>query len=209
MRNRHLLFTVLSGALVLGFVAAPGLARSQDTPATPLKLVSSRVSLAGTSNIHAYTASTTAVRVLRMQGTGALGANPWTEVLTPGVLEAFEIAIPVVTLSSPRDGVDKNMHKALKATEHPDITFRLVRVEPGTAPGTVRAVGVLTIAGVARELGLNLKTQAGESTLTVTGDVRFLMTDFGVTPPTAMLGMLKTDPKVTVAFEATFTIPRT
>ena len=27
------------------------------------------------------------------------------------------------------------------------------------------------------------------------------MTDFGITPPKAMLGMLKTDPKVTVTFE--------
>jgi hypothetical protein len=37
--------------------------------------------------------------------------------------------------------------------------------------------------------------------------VALLMTDFGITPPKAMLGMLKTDPKVTVTFEASFTIP--
>jgi hypothetical protein len=61
---------------------------------------------------------------------GVLGANVWEAILKPGALEAFEISIPAATLSSPKEGLDKNMHKALKATEHPDITFRLSRLEP-------------------------------------------------------------------------------
>jgi hypothetical protein len=36
----------------------------------------------------------------------------------------------------------------------------------------------------------------------VNGSVDLNMTDFGITPPKAMLGMLKTDPKVTVQLEA-------
>jgi hypothetical protein len=43
----------------------------------------------------------------------------------------------------------------------------------------------------------------------VNGAVTLLMTDYGVTPPKAMLGMLKTDPKVTVTFETVLTIPLT
>jgi hypothetical protein len=35
------------------------------------------------------------------------------------------------------------------------------------------------------------------------------MTDYGIKPPTAMLGMLKTDPKVTVTFETVLTTPLT
>jgi polyisoprenoid-binding protein YceI len=209
MRHRHSSFTALGVALAIGLYAmAPGAARSQEAPVSSLRLVSSRVSVAGTSNIHAYTASTTAARLVRVQvASGALGA--WDDMLKPGGLEAFEIAIPAATLSSPKDGIDKNMHKALKVAQYPDIVFRLSRLEPGGAPGAARAVGVLTIAGVSRELALNLKTQRGESTFTVSGVVRFLMTDFGVTPPTALLGALKTDPKVTVSFETTFTTPLT
>ena len=33
------------------------------------------------------------------------------------------------------------------------------------------------------------------------------MTDYGITPPKAMLGMLKTDPKVTVTFETVLSVP--
>jgi hypothetical protein len=56
---------------------------------------------------------------------------------------------------------------------------------------------------------LNLKAQRSDRTLTVTGEVELLMTDFGITPPKAMLGMLKTDPKVTVTFETVLGIPLT
>ena len=46
------------------------------------------------------------------------------------------------------------------------------------------------------------------STITVIGDVPLLMTDYGIKPPTAMLGMLKTDPKITVTFEVVLTMPQ-
>ena len=177
--------------------------------AAPLAFDSARVTINGTSNIHAYTAATTTVLIARLQLAGAVaGPHFWEEILKPGGLEAFEITIPAATLSSPKEGLDKNMHKALRTAEFPDITFRLVRLQPGEA-GAAKAVGMLTIAGREREITLDLKTQRKDSSLAVTGQAQLLMTDFGIKPPTAMLGMLKTDPKVTVAFETVLTIPLT
>lgn len=211
MTNRPTSLTALGCALAIAlYVVAVPNATEQEAPPSPLRLVSSRVSLAGTSNIHAYTASTTAARIVRVQvASGVLSANVWEELLKPGALESFEISIPAATLSSPKEGVDKNMHKALKVTEHPDITFRLSRLESAAVSGAIRGVGILKIAGVEREVTLALKTQRTEATFTVTGEVQLLMTDFGITPPKAMLGMLKTDPKVTVTFETVLGIPLT
>ena len=211
MTNRHTSLTALGCALAIGLYAvAPTTATSQDVAPSPLRLMSSRVSLAGTSNIHAYTASSTAARVVRLKvAGGVLGEHVWEEILKPGALEAFEISIPAATLSSPKEGLDKNMHKALKVTEHPEITFRLSRLEGADASGALRGVGILKIAGVEREVTLALKTLRTEANLTVTGEVQLLMTDFGITPPKAMLGMLKTDPKVTVTFETVLGIPLT
>ena len=97
-----------------------------------------------------------------------------------------------------------------KVKEHPDIVFRLLRLEPRSgAPGALRGIGVLQIAGVEREVALDVTTERKDSTLNVQGRVQLLMTDFGIKPPTAMLGMLKTDPKVTVTFETVLAIPRT
>jgi len=207
MTRRPSSFVTLGYALVVGIsIAATTATAARET--TALTLASGRVSISGTSNIHPYTASTTNVRMVRVQLANGIAAGGWSDVLKAGALEAFEIAIPAATLSSPKDGIDKTMHKALKAEEHPDITFRLARLEAGAAPGALRGVGTLEIAGVAREIALELKTQESASTLAVKGELQLLMTDYGITPPKAMLGMLKTDPRVTITFETVLALPQ-
>jgi polyisoprenoid-binding protein YceI len=195
--------------LALGLLIAGATAMAQDAERRPVTLAAGRVTIAGTSNIHEYTAQTTNVRLTRVKlADGVSGPALWDQIVTPGALEAFDIAIPAKTLSSPKEGLDKNMHKALKVEQHPDITFRFVRLEPGEA-GTLKGVGVLKIAGVEREVSLTLKTAPQNGTLSVTGSVGLLMTDFGIAPPKAMLGMLKTDPKVTITFEIQLAVPQT
>ena len=207
LRHSSRLALGCSLAMALYVTAHPAVAR--QSPA-PLGVDTARITIAGTSNIHAYTASTTVVRVTRVQVAGSVaGPNFWDEIVKPGGVEAFDIAIPAAKLTSPKEGLDKNMHKALKAEQHPDITFSLKRIEPGAAPGALRALGTLRIAGVDREVALVLKTVHKDSTLSVKGELPLLMTDYGIAPPKAMLGMLKTDPKVTVTFEVLLGIPLT
>jgi len=202
MTNRCTSLPVLGCALAIAFLVIVPIANGETTTASGLRLVSSKVSLAGTSNIHPWTASSTAARLIRLDVVADVaGEDVWTTVLTPGAIAAFEVAIPAATLTSPKEGLDKNMHKALKVTQHPDITFRLTRLERADATGAMKGIGTLRIAGVEREMTLLLTTQRGDAGLTVTGQVPLLMTDFGIEPPKAMLGMLKTDPKVTVTFE--------
>jgi len=192
---------------LLLYVAGGALTHGQ----TPLAINSARITISGTSNIHAYTASTTTVRVTRAQVEALVpGSNLWASALKPGAVEAFEIAIPAATLTSPREGLDKNMHKALQVTAYPQIVFRLLRLEPqSTTVDGLRAVGVLRIAGIEQEVAFDITTERKGSTLCVRGEVPLVMTDFGIKPPTAMLGMLKTDPKVTVTFEMAVSIPLT
>jgi polyisoprenoid-binding protein YceI len=173
-----------------------------------LAVDTARVSIAGTSNIHEYTASTTKVRVTQVKlAASVAGPDFWTEIVKPGAIEAFEIAVSAAALSSPKDGLDKNMHKALKVEQYPDITFKLSRLEG--APSSLRGVGTLRIAGVEREVVLGLSTELRGNTLAVKGRLPLLMTDYGIKPPTALLGMLKTDPKVTVTFETVLAVPLT
>jgi len=201
------LTTLTLSAMVLGLVAITPLRASAQDASSPLTLASAKVSIAGTSNIHEWTAATTDVRVTRIAlASGVAGAGLLAAVVNPGAVEAFEIAIRTAALSSPKDGVDKNMHKALKAEQFKDITFRLVRFD--AKPG-LRAIGMLKIAGVEREVAFDLKTTATATALTITGDVPLLMTDYGITPPKALMGMLKTDPKVTVKFEVVLAAPQT
>lgn len=187
-------------ALIAVAIALPAIASAQTAP---LALANAKVSIAGTSNIHEFTASTADVTVTRLTvADGVAGAGWLTAILNPGAVEALDISIKTTTLTSPKEGLDKNMYKALKASEFPEIAFRLQRLEANGA--ALRAIGLLKIAGVEKEIAFDLKTVANASTLTVTGTVPLVMTDYGITPPKAMMGMLKTDPKITVTFETVF-----
>jgi len=208
MVRRHVRPTLLTGLALAGCVGAIAAAGAQA--ARPLAIDAARITITGTSNIHPYTASTTAVRVTRASlGTTVAGPGFWDAIVKPGALEAFEVAIPAAQLTSPKEGLDKNMHKALKVQEHADITFRLTALEPGASAGTLKARGSLRIAGVERDVVLDLTTERHEGTLRVKGRLDLLMTDYGIKPPTAMLGMLKTDPRVTVTFETVLGVPLT
>jgi polyisoprenoid-binding protein YceI len=201
-------FRTASGALFLA-AAAASLSVGLTAQTAPLAMDTARVTLAGTSNIHSYSAWTDTVRVTGVKLAATVTADTlWDDVVRPGALERFEVAIPAATLTSRDAGLDKNMYKALKVEEYRDITFRLKAVERNPAGGLM-AIGMLQIAGVEREVVLALTTAGRDASLVVTGRVALLMTDYGITPPTAMLGMLKTDPKVIVTFETVLSVPRT
>ena len=201
---RHAAIGVLAGLFAATTMVA--VSRAQNAP-LPLALNSARVSLAGTSNIHDYSASTTTVRLTAAHFARPLaGAAGLDEILAPGVVDAFEVTVPAASLLSDKDGLNKNMHKALLADKHPAITFRLARVEAAAA-GALKAVGTLSLAGKSCDIAFDLKTERQAAALKVTGKANLLMTDYGIAPPKAMLGMLKTDPKVTVTFEALLALP--
>ena len=201
---RPLSFSVAVCALLASFTLITPVDSAAQDASAPLAITAARVSITGTSNIHDFSASTTDVTLTRIAlAAGVAGPGALNAVVNPGALDAFEIVVKAGTLTSPKEGLDKNMWKALKTGAHPDIVFTLTRLDG--KPGALRGVGVLTIAGVEKEVAFDVKTAANASTVTVIGDVPLLMTDYGITPPKAMLGMLKTDPKVTVKFEVALT----
>lgn len=203
IRTRTLLAWTLTAAIAIA-AAGTALARQDHSVA----MGSAKLSIAGSSNIHEWVATTADVRITRSKmAVGVSDPGFLDAIVKPGALEAFEISVPVATLKSGKDGLDKNMYKALKSPAIPAITFRATRLQAATTAGTLRATGMLKISGVEREISFDLKTQLSGAVLTIKAVVPILMTDFGIEPPKAMLGMLKTDPKVSVTFEAVLSVP--
>ena len=196
-----------AGTLAICLFAIPYLVVGQPLAPLELRMTAARVSIAGTSNIHPFTASTTDVRMSRLVLAPADG-DRLQSAATPGGVEAFEIAIRAASLTSPTEGIDKNMHTALKVSEHQDITFRLLRLEPAAAANSLMAVGVLKIAGIEKDVAFPVRAGVNASTITVIGDVTLWMTDYGITPPKALLGLVKTDPEITVTFEIVLALPQ-
>jgi YceI-like domain len=205
MFSRIFLRVIPGAAIALAAVLMSGLIA---TAQSPLAIDTARVTIAGTSNVHDYTATTSDARITRVElGESAPGPAFWEEVQKPGGLKAFDITIAAATLRSPKEGLDKNMYKALKVKDHPEITFRLSKM--GGAPGALLASGTLQIAGVEREVTLPLKTSVSGGKLSVSGALDVMMTDYGISPPKALMGMVKADPKITVTFDVVLAITTT
>jgi polyisoprenoid-binding protein YceI len=123
-------------------------------------------------------------------------------------IDAFALVIPVDKLGSGDDRLDRHLREALGADRHRQILFRMDSYEVAgkPAPGTAIAVtlhGRLTVAGAERSI------EVVASGLRVRGGLRFrgrkdlLMTDYGIKPPTLMLGAIKVANRVTVKFDVT------
>ena len=205
MTFRHIASTTLSAALALGVSLIPVPALAQ---APALALSKTKVIIDGTSNVHDWTATTSTVRVAQATVTAeAKGAGFWDAVVKPGAIEAFQVVIPVTTLTSPRSGLDKNMYKALKSDKHKEITFRLKGLTPKAAAGAFTAAGVLGVAGVDRDVTLDITLGRSGQHLVVRGTTDILMTDYGIDPPRALLGTVRSSPHVTIKFETVVSSP--
>ena len=210
MALRHSARTALSCTLARRCSAAAAVA-AYEASSTPLTIATGTVSIAGDvehprmDRLHDGRARDATCS----WPSSVAGAAFWDEIVKPGAIEAFDMAIPAAIVVVAQGRARQEHAQGAEGLGAQDIAFRLRRLEPrpGT-PGALRGIGMLEIAGVEREVALDLTTQRKDAGLTVKGQVDILMTDFGITPPKAMLGMLKTDPKVTITFETVLTVPR-
>ena len=125
--------------------------------------------------------------------------------VVPTLVKKVQVKVPVRNLKCGHGGMDNNLYKALKADEAPEISYTLSTFDvlPGATKDsfTVKAVGTLRLAGAEKTVNMDVNgARAADGSITATGELPLLMTDFGVKPPTAMFGTLRTDNKVTVKF---------
>ena len=104
--------------------------------------------------------------------------------------------------------MDNNLYKALNADASPDVSYILATFEaaPGEAKDTftLHTVGTLNVAGTENKLEMDVvATRMADGSVTAKGVVPIKMTDFGIQPPTAIFGRLKTGNEVKVNFELT------
>ncbi len=159
-------------------------------------ITSSKMTIAGTSNVHSWESSVTQVNAtgeIALEG-GALKS-----------IKALTVEIPVKGIKSSKGSVmDRRTWSALKSDEAPTITYKLSRVTAIEKSGdsyTLKAAGSLTIAGKTRNIDLEVKGKVlSDGSLQFEGARKLLMTDFGIDPPTALMGTMRTGDEVTISF---------
>jgi polyisoprenoid-binding protein YceI len=145
----------------------------------------------GTSNMHDWKSDATEVRVK--------GSFQMANGALQGIQDVM-VTVPVEKIKSEKGRtMDKNTYDALNQKQHPDITFKADQV---TVNGKdIQARGALRIAGQTKQVTVRAQwTNQANGTVRISGKHNLKMTDFGVDPPRAMLGAMRTGDDVTIEF---------
>jgi polyisoprenoid-binding protein YceI len=177
MKNR------LSNLFVVAALAISGLVQAQNYSFVPS---TSKIIVDGDSNVHHWSIKATKI------GSSA--------IVDGSKITGLTLNIAVNGLKSGKDGMDDNTFKALKSKDNPTITFKLT--EPTAAltetESDVTLVGNLTIAGATKKIAIKGKGQLKAGALQLKANVPLKMTDYKVSPPTAVFGTIKTDDAVLI-----------
>jgi polyisoprenoid-binding protein YceI len=193
--------TYIAAAALLGVFATTGAAQTTARVAVSPE---SKLWIEGTSNLHGWSC-----KAEKFDAAIELDAAAVAELATatPKVLKRVDVKVPVKSLKCGHGGMDDNLYKALKADETPEISYILATFDaaPGEADAfALKTNGTLAIAGKENKLTMDVvATRLPDGTVTATGVVAIKMTDFGIKPPTAMFGTLRTGDEVKVNFALT------
>ncbi|MCA0132289.1 YceI family protein [Winogradskyella alexanderae] len=126
------------------------------------------------------------------------------------VLEIKTLNFSVISesLKSGKSGMDKNTYKALKTDSYNKIDFNLKSVEATKRINEnhykIYALGDLTICGVTKSVPIEFSMRVEDNQLLIEGEKPLLMTDYGIEPPKALFGTIKTGNEINVVFKAVY-----
>jgi polyisoprenoid-binding protein YceI len=200
--TRTTLANKLAIAALLALTAT--VARAQETTRVNVA-PESKLWIDGTSNLHGWSCKAEKIEAaIDLDATAAVSLA----VAPPNALKRVDVKVPVKSLKCGHGAMDDNLYKALNADATPEISYILATFEaaPGDAKDsfTLKTVGTLTIAGKENKIAMDVEaTRMPDGTVKAKGVVPIKMTDYGIKPPTAIFGRLKTGDEVKVNFELT------
>jgi polyisoprenoid-binding protein YceI len=162
----------------------------------------SRLWVDGTSTLRAYTCRATSLQG-SVTATGADASLTIAELQK--AVRTVDVTVPVQSLECGNGTMNAHLRDALKMQANPTIEFRVAQydvIPGGVTEGTVELKGNLTIAGQERPVTIDANVASDASgALRVKGSKEILMSEFGVRPPTLMMGTLKVRDRVVVNFD--------
>ena len=175
----------LSTILLVAAVGICGLSAQQTLKSSKS---SSTVNIAGTSTLHDWVSEVETFSVTASQSGNAISNVSFTA--------------DVESIKSGKSGMDKNTYKAMNSDKYPKIIFKADKLMVnGTS---VTGEGDLTIAGTTKRMPVDLIYESwSDDSFLVRGSVTFNMSTFGIDPPTAMMGAIKTGDQITINLDIT------
>jgi hypothetical protein len=181
---------ILFGILVLGFSITMS-AQAKFTAKTV------NIAVSGTSTLHDW---------VMKSSTGDCNVTFTTDA-TGNLTDVSSMTMSVSSkaLKSGKDAMDKNAYKTLKADKNPTITATLKSADVTTKDNktyAIKSVVKLTIAGKTLETELTgTAKKISDTSYSIKGEKKLSMKEYGMEPPSFMLGAVKTGNDVVLSYD--------
>lgn len=118
-------------------------------------------------------------------------------------IKAITVNLVSESIKSGKNAMDKIAYKTLKTNKFKTIKYVLKTAEKVNET-TWELTGTYTIAGVSKELKTQVKTSVSNGSVTLQGENKITFEEFGMTPPKALLGTIKTGKELMLKFNINF-----
>jgi polyisoprenoid-binding protein YceI len=115
------------------------------------------------------------------------------------IVKSASLTVPVAQIDCGNKTMNEHMRKALKAEQFQQISWTMTSYDVQGSNVTIE--GKLTIAGKQNAIQLKGTGSAENGVIRFKGSKQFKMTEYGVKPPSLMLGTMKVGDPVTVSFD--------
>lgn len=183
------------GLLIGTMIAATAGMAAGQSPAPRMPLESTaQLSFDGSSTVRGFkcTAKTVTMNIV----TNAVDA---TSASLEELVSKASVVIPVAGIDCGNGTMNEHMRKALKATENADISFIMTGYQVNGNSATLN--GTLKIAGKEQPIQLPATLTPEANGVRVKSTKAIDMTQWGVKPPSLMMGTMKVKPTVNITFD--------
>lgn len=170
----------------------------------------SRLWIEGTSNVHDWSCKATTFDArIDIDSSYALRGE---SQLVAEIVRRVSVKVAVRDLKCGNRKMDHDLYNALKASD-PSVPSNILGIFNAAAGAATRGTnleteGTVAVAGVENKVRVRITMEhLGDGTVKARGSVPILMTDFGVTPPTGLFGLIKSRNEVVVKFDLVIASP--
>ncbi len=156
-------------------------------------MVKSTFEVAGISNVHDWVMKST-------EGNGSANLTVTDSKLID--INSLTITLLAESIKSSKGSMDDVAYETLDTKTYKNIKYVLKSANKVNET-TWNLTGTYTIAGISREYKTLVNVAAGNGTFILKGSNQITFADFGMSPPTAALGVVRAGKELTVMFNIT------
>jgi polyisoprenoid-binding protein YceI len=173
------------------------------TPANPILMLQpqSKLWVSGTSTVRSFECKAASFTA---EIDGVAPGAAAAVLAGEKAVQSVSVAVPAAKLDCGNGTMNEHMLKALKAKDNPTIAFRLSSYQTSKTGDAVTGdlTGVLTLGGVEKTITFKgTATEAGDGQFRVVGSHELSMKEYGLKPPSLMMGTMKVGDRVKVNFD--------